>query len=156
MRYCHQCTTGVAISTCCSLTLISSTKEWSCEGPGQGRQLFNVLHLQGRYAKNPLEPFWIFEVPSLILFQGCMEPRGQSQWGPFATPSQLDSLQPPIQLPAGNPLSLQKYKWVLPLYSLMPLRYTLHWCLLEPYSLVDLMCQAIKSTQSNKAGCPST
>ncbi|KAF1494150.1 Nuclear cap-binding protein subunit 1, partial [Megadyptes antipodes antipodes] len=45
-------------------------------------------------------------------------------------------------------------KWVLPLYSLMALGYTVHRCLLEPYTPVGLMCQATESTQSSKPGCP--
>ena len=48
-----------------------------------------------------------------------MGPLGQSQWGVSATHSQLGSLQPPIQLAVGIPLSPQQYKWVLCLYVLL-------------------------------------
>ena len=33
-------------------------------------------------------------------------------------------------------------------------KYTVHQCPLELYTLVDLTCQATKSTPSNKRGCP--
>lgn len=38
----------------------------------------------------------------------------------------------------------------------MALAYTVQWCPLQPYIPVDLMCQAIKSAQSNKPDCPFT
>ena len=76
-----------------------------------------------------------------------METLGQLQWGAFATHFWVDSLQPPVQL-AVTVQSLQKYRWVLPLYNLITLEYTLCWYSLEPYTPVVLMCQAIKSTQS--------
>lgn len=43
------------------------------------------------------------------------------------------------------PQPLQKYRWVLPLYSLIGLWYILHPCPLKLYTPKDLMCQAIKS-----------
>ena len=36
----------------------------------------------------------------------------------------------------------------------MALKYTVHQCPLELYTLVDLTCQATESTPSNKRGCP--
>jgi len=36
----------------------------------------------------------------------------------------------------------------------MAFKYTVHQCPLELYILVDLMCQAMESTLSNKPGCP--
>jgi len=54
----------------------------------------------------------------------------------------------------GFALSLQTYRWPLPLYSLMALGSTVHRCPLKPCTLEDLTCQAIKSTQSHKPGCP--
>lgn len=54
----------------------------------------------------------------------------------------------------GIPPSLQKYTWVLPFYNFMALGYSVHWCPIEPNTPVVLMCQAIKSTQSNKTDCP--
>ena len=81
------------------------------------------------------------------------EPLGQSQWGAFASRSRLGSLRPPMQLAVGIPLSLQKYRRVLPLPSLMALGCTVHRCLREPYPPVGLMRQAIDTTQSGKLGC---
>lgn len=68
------------------------------------------------------------------LYEGYIEPVVQSQQGAFATNFLLGSLQPTTQLALGIPLSLRKYRQVLPLYKFMTLER-----------------QAIKSTQSNKS-----
>jgi len=68
----------------------------------------------------------------------------------FATHFLLGSLRPLIHLYLGIPLSVQKYRWVLPLYNLMALEDTVHWCPTQPHIFVVQMYQANKSTQSNK------
>lgn len=68
----------------------------------------------------------------------------------FATHFLLGSLRPLIHLYLGIPLSVQKYRWVLPLYNLMALEDTVHWCPTQPHIYVVQMYQANKSTQSNK------
>jgi len=62
--------------------------------------------------------------------------------------------QPPTQSVLGILLSLQKYRWVLPLCNLMVLEYTLHRCPLEFYTPMGLMCQAIAPTQSSNPAVP--
>lgn len=51
-------------------------------------------------------------------------------------------------------LLFQKYKWIIPLYNLVLLEYTVHHCSLEPYTRMVLMCQDTKFTQSDKPNYP--
>jgi len=60
----------------------------------------------------------------------------------------------PGLVPSPLHLSLRKYRWTLTLCNLMALMYTVHLCPLELYTLVDLLCQTIESTLSNKCGYP--
>lgn len=120
---------------------------------GKSGQLFNFLWFQGSYIKGTLVSFRILEIPSpeKVCAKDTSEPvTTRGLWHSFPvrptsaskTVSSWDSsVTPKIRMTSG-------------LYSLITLGCTMHHCPQEPYTPVGLMCEAIKSTQSNRPTCP--
>lgn len=144
--YYHWCTSVVVISACCSSALSNPPSERSFERMGEVGSclMFSI-------SKAPIQKtYWYSLSPWSTLswgnlHQGCAEPLDQSQWDAFATHSQSGSIQTPLKLAPGIPLSLWRYRQVLTLHNFMAL---------GSYTPVVLMCQAIESAQPNKPDCP--
>lgn len=105
--------------------------------------------------KTHLYPFGSLKYPLLrYLCQGYTGLPGGNMVGWICCLTLLSSTQAPVQKTVGMPLSLHKSRWVLCPYNLMASGYTVLWSLPKSHSSVDLMFQAIKSTQSRKPGHP--
>lgn len=114
--------------------LLITPRLWSRPESFWVRIMVSVLAL-GRHTKSPRVPFGALEMhsPGVACAKGA-----RGLWGHHSKvllslmPSQAHfSLQ---QSTTWMPLSLQKYKWVLTLYSL-----TVHWHLLKPYTPMGLI-----------------
>jgi len=144
----------VAMGTCCSSTLSNPTTEGTSERPGEMDSCLISSISRGAIPKAHRYPFGSLKYP--LPRQSIPRMHGAS--GPVTMGCFWHScpvrLQPPVHSALGTPLSLPKCKWTLTLWNLMALKYTVHQCPLELYTLVDLTCQATEFTLSNKRGCP--
>lgn len=136
VEYCLWYTVIVVIGTCCSF-FSSSATEGSSERPGKvDSYLMSSISKaatpkvcsdlgewlppgasgrkhQGRFEISPPIAFWVFEKPYSEINYAA-EILGWSQWATFSTHSKIESLQSPVQLDLGIPLSFQKGRWFCP------------------------------------------
>lgn len=145
--YCCRCIVVVAISPCCSSTLSNPITEGAFKRLGK---VDSFLITTVSRAAIPKAQQYHSRSPEAVHAKDAW-----SLWDSHngvllpLIPSTLAS----SRVSYWDPLSLLKYRWVLPLYSLMVLGYTVHRCPLELYTSVGLICQAIESTQFNKTDC---